>query len=307
MFILKIHIVRKGDTLFEIAKNYGVNFEDIVKLNPQLSSPDMIMPGMKIKIPSETKQVKNSQKKVEKAKQPANKAVRIEQSKQQTNKEVRVEQTKQQEEREARTTERPMGKVMETEMIRKKEEMIPKKQAHAPRYPVTPIIQAPSIKQTSKQPIIEGRPKSPLPPLSVQNMAPSAGEHKENVTSQKVQTIQNECQAYPVSNCEPQQMMKYNMQMNHAPESFTRNGQEMHRQAYEPMMPCCCRCMQRQHYCPSFWQSNIFGEGFPMPRRMNMNPAPPMAYMNQQQNQPIRYRPLQMDHSQFTPPNKYSI
>lgn len=60
---MRIHIVQKGDTLFEIAKQYGVDFEKLVELNSQLSSPDMIMPGMKIKIPSESKQVRSSTKK----------------------------------------------------------------------------------------------------------------------------------------------------------------------------------------------------------------------------------------------------
>ncbi|MEH7123977.1 SafA/ExsA family spore coat assembly protein [Bacillus sp. JJ1773] len=48
---MKIHIVQKGDTLWKIAKKYGVNFEELKKLNTQLSNPDMIMPGMKIKVP----------------------------------------------------------------------------------------------------------------------------------------------------------------------------------------------------------------------------------------------------------------
>jgi len=55
---LKIHIVQKGDTLWEIAKQYGADFEQVKQLNPQLSSPDMIMPGMKIKIPASSKPVK---------------------------------------------------------------------------------------------------------------------------------------------------------------------------------------------------------------------------------------------------------
>jgi len=55
---LKIYIVQKGDTLWEIAKENHVDFEEIIKLNPQLSSPDMIMPGMKIKIPSVSQQIK---------------------------------------------------------------------------------------------------------------------------------------------------------------------------------------------------------------------------------------------------------
>ncbi|WP_404453228.1 SafA/ExsA family spore coat assembly protein [Virgibacillus necropolis] len=55
---MKIHIVKKGDTLWEIANNYNVNFEQLKELNSQLSSPDMIMPGMKIKVPSSAKPVK---------------------------------------------------------------------------------------------------------------------------------------------------------------------------------------------------------------------------------------------------------
>src|SRR3954447_6225719 len=49
---VKIHIVQKGDTLWKIAKKYGVNFEELKKMNSQLSNPDMIMPGIKIKVPT---------------------------------------------------------------------------------------------------------------------------------------------------------------------------------------------------------------------------------------------------------------
>ncbi|GAB3050307.1 SafA/ExsA family spore coat assembly protein [Virgibacillus ainsalahensis] len=55
---MKIHIVQKGDTLWEISKSYGVDFEQVKELNSHLSSPDMIMPGMKIKIPASSKTVK---------------------------------------------------------------------------------------------------------------------------------------------------------------------------------------------------------------------------------------------------------
>ncbi|MGE0912018.1 spore coat assembly protein SafA [Bacillus atrophaeus] len=50
---MKIHIVQKGDSLWKIAEKYGVDFEEVKKLNTQLSNPDLIMPGMKIKVPSE--------------------------------------------------------------------------------------------------------------------------------------------------------------------------------------------------------------------------------------------------------------
>ncbi|MCA1031895.1 SafA/ExsA family spore coat assembly protein [Bacillus timonensis] len=55
---MKIHIVQKGDTLWKIAKKYGVNFEELKQMNSQLSNPDMIMPGMKIKVPSGSVPVK---------------------------------------------------------------------------------------------------------------------------------------------------------------------------------------------------------------------------------------------------------
>ncbi|MDG4655386.1 SafA/ExsA family spore coat assembly protein [Ectobacillus antri] len=49
---MKIHIVQKGDTLWKIAKKYGVDSETLKQANAQLSNPDLIMPGMKIKVPS---------------------------------------------------------------------------------------------------------------------------------------------------------------------------------------------------------------------------------------------------------------
>lgn len=55
---LKIHIVQKGDTLWNIAQKYNVNFEELKSANTQLSNPDMIMPGMKIKVPTASVQVK---------------------------------------------------------------------------------------------------------------------------------------------------------------------------------------------------------------------------------------------------------
>lgn len=57
---MKIHIVQKGDTLWNIAKKYNVDFNVLKNLNSQLSNPDMIYPGMKIKIPSSTTTVSNA-------------------------------------------------------------------------------------------------------------------------------------------------------------------------------------------------------------------------------------------------------
>lgn len=55
---LRIHIVQKGEILAHIAEKYNVHFDDLQRANPQLSSPDMLLPGMKIKIPGEAKSVR---------------------------------------------------------------------------------------------------------------------------------------------------------------------------------------------------------------------------------------------------------
>ncbi len=70
---MKIHIVKKGDTLWNIAKMYGVDFEEIKQMNAHLAEPDMIMPGMKIRIPVHQKEMhkaKKEHKSVKKEKMP---------------------------------------------------------------------------------------------------------------------------------------------------------------------------------------------------------------------------------------------
>jgi len=55
---VRIHIVQKGDTLWKIAQKYGVDFNQLKSMNTHLSNPDQIMPGMKIKVPTNTGMVK---------------------------------------------------------------------------------------------------------------------------------------------------------------------------------------------------------------------------------------------------------
>ncbi|MBU5593583.1 SafA/ExsA family spore coat assembly protein [Amphibacillus sp. MSJ-3] len=54
---MKIHVVQKGDTLWNLSKKYNVDFQELKAVNSQLANPDLVMPGMKIKIPIEKKQV----------------------------------------------------------------------------------------------------------------------------------------------------------------------------------------------------------------------------------------------------------
>lgn len=50
---MKIHIVKKGDTLYELSKKYGVTLEKLIDANPQLVDPNKLDIGAKIKIPTE--------------------------------------------------------------------------------------------------------------------------------------------------------------------------------------------------------------------------------------------------------------
>lgn len=56
---MKIHIVKEGDTLFKLSQQYGVDMEKLTAANPQLQDPNQIDIGMKIKIPSQPKQLKS--------------------------------------------------------------------------------------------------------------------------------------------------------------------------------------------------------------------------------------------------------
>ncbi|WP_308634737.1 LysM peptidoglycan-binding domain-containing protein [Paenibacillus silvisoli] len=49
---MKIHIVKKGDTLYLISQKYNVSLEEIIKLNPTITNPDQIEIGTKIKVPA---------------------------------------------------------------------------------------------------------------------------------------------------------------------------------------------------------------------------------------------------------------
>ena len=45
------YIVRKGDTLWGIAKKYGVSLTALISANPQIRNPNLIYPGDEVRLP----------------------------------------------------------------------------------------------------------------------------------------------------------------------------------------------------------------------------------------------------------------
>lgn len=46
-----IHTVRKGDTLWAVAKHYGVELTALIRANPQIKNPNLIYPGEAVRVP----------------------------------------------------------------------------------------------------------------------------------------------------------------------------------------------------------------------------------------------------------------
>lgn len=49
---MKIHIVKKGNTLYELSKKYAIDLKNLVAMNPQIENPDQLEVGMKVIVPS---------------------------------------------------------------------------------------------------------------------------------------------------------------------------------------------------------------------------------------------------------------
>ena len=49
------HVVKKGDTLWAIARRNGISLKALIAANPQIANPNMIFPGQVVKLPGKGK------------------------------------------------------------------------------------------------------------------------------------------------------------------------------------------------------------------------------------------------------------
>lgn len=47
----RVHTVRKGDTLWGVARQYGVELAALIRANPQIKNPNLIHPGEAVRLP----------------------------------------------------------------------------------------------------------------------------------------------------------------------------------------------------------------------------------------------------------------
>jgi morphogenetic protein associated with SpoVID len=47
-----LHVIQRGETLWQIAQQYRIDFNALIFENPQIQNPDMIFPGQVIIIPA---------------------------------------------------------------------------------------------------------------------------------------------------------------------------------------------------------------------------------------------------------------
>jgi morphogenetic protein associated with SpoVID len=274
---VKIHIVQKGDTLWKIAKKYGVNFEELKKMNTQLSNPDMIMPGMKIKVPTGGGMIKKEAPITGKPEAKINMG---------TKKEMPKEQPIALAPKEAPKKEMP---IEQPPKMKEKIEPI----AEAPKKPFKPKMPQPMIPEIdinhyymmnmanlSVQPQQPAKPvPKPLKPIKEEvkpkQLAPSQSAPQFPLQPKQLPAEMTLPEVKPLPEMKPIKGVKPLPEVNAAVPNFTQGG------GYEPMNP-----MYPQNFypypqaTPGFGQPTGFAPQAPYPQvQGTMTGAPAMPTM----------------------------
>ncbi|MFA1822554.1 SafA/ExsA family spore coat assembly protein [Virgibacillus oceani] len=292
---MKIHVVQKGDTLWEISQKYGVDFEEVKQLNSHLSSPDMIMPGMKIKVPTNSKAVKHESK-------PA--------------KETKKEQVKQPYQD---ISPKPMPVIKEDDKAppKKVQPEMPK----MPQMPIQPIVQMPILEQDfdyhttvkfpekPKEPEVKKEKPKPQPVKEEKKveavMPPPQPMPMQMPMTPCIYMVHPCCPPAPYPMAAPALDQHQHPMGKHGKKDCGCQGTEMH---YQNMMPYpVYGGVNNQNMMPN----TMYGEAnnqnmmpYPMYERMNNENMPHSSYTtppNQQQQSNLYPPPFSPDMTQAYP------
>ncbi|GAB4073311.1 spore coat assembly protein SafA [Barrientosiimonas marina] len=286
---MKIHIVQKGDTLWEIAQQYGVDFNELKQLNPQISSPDMIMPGMKIKIPASSKPVKNEgaqQKNVSKA-EPKPAAEELYQD----------------------SSPKPMPFIQEDDSESPKEmkPKMPQKQSSMPAYPQMPSTSNVPHQSKAEAPSTSGKPAMPEHPSMSQHPAPpetNITPWPENMTQPHMPSqLHTQPIIYNMTYCFPQMPVYPQPQPQPQPQQgpygmqsgmYHQPYQEMSYQNQQTPYPGSAMPPMNQHY--GMQQQDCGCGGY---QSMPMYQQPPNAQQPMPISQPMSQYPVNPNYSSY--------
>ena len=151
---MKIHIVQQGDTLWNLAQKYDVDFDELLKVNGHLANPDLLMPGMKIKIPTTAVPAKKEATKGKSA--PAKKAPKKEVKELPKKEAPKVELAK-----EEAPTDTDVSKLKE--LLKKAAPHVVKKLLHENKPEVIQQIQIEIINQHQETQVKLGHMPQPMP------------------------------------------------------------------------------------------------------------------------------------------------
>ncbi|MFC4618136.1 LysM peptidoglycan-binding domain-containing protein [Camelliibacillus cellulosilyticus] len=185
---MKIYTVQKGDTLSAIAQKHGITLAEIKKMNPQLTNPDKIMPGMKVKVPTGSKHVKKKEMIMKKEKPVKEMAVKEKPMKEKPVKEKvkekpieekakPIEAVIEKKEKEIKTKKEPIFKAVEKKEFKAKEKSEEvKAKAGAPMFPMMEdgwTDQTESAETNEKIPMMEDTFPNMINPKSEPAQAPT--------------------------------------------------------------------------------------------------------------------------------------
>lgn len=258
---VKIHIVQKGETIWDIATKYGVDFEEVKELNHQISSPDMIMPGMKLKIPTSTKPVKNESEKIKEEKKEVQKENKIKETKKESNNKPKESYKD--------MSPKPIQTIKEDDVEKPKEV-----KTKVPHIPITESEEKKKEYSEIKMPI---EPTVKIPTLqtetSTNKMEPELKEtkikeKKMKETQQNMHKVPMETQHIPV----PHYILIPCCHMMHHQQHPIQGQMLMHQQAHSPMKYHQCGCTSHRNLQEQW--GRVPAPMMPVPVPQSISPPP---------------------------------